>query len=295
MKKMIAALLTSAMITSLCVPVFAADSPEAMETEVYDPETAAAVDDEEDLSTNYLDSYTPIDVFDLLEERDAAASDTTEQAFNGFERITEMLAWAAGINATAEQRADLENCLNVLTLSREDETVGLYSKYGLSALEVFRVITIIARETDPQGAYEADIQAITDDYDAQDENIETGTGQAVNALLHSVQMLGLASQICVSGNEDFQNQIQEGLQQFTEEFSAGEDEEAQGVVSAKWLFKMLGAFVKIQNMNNADAIDALKADVEQQAENAASPSQELVYWLYGAVHAASGLTGTITQ
>ena len=82
MKKMIAALLTSAMITSLCVPVFAADSPEAVETEVYDPETAAAVDDEEDLSTNYLDSYTPIDVFDLLEERDAAASDTTEQAVN---------------------------------------------------------------------------------------------------------------------------------------------------------------------------------------------------------------------
>ena len=234
------------------------------------------------------ETFTPDDVMTWLENGDNSAENAKQQAVNGLARVTEMLAYVTGINANEEQADALDNILAELKESLENEETTENQKMAVCAIEVFRTIEVMPGQTDPEGRIQEQVDALVESFSEGDESAEIVQGQVVNALYHSVRLLALITEGC-SGSQEMIDQIEGALEQFAAEDEAAEDIEGQIANGAKWLFKMLGAFSRVQYADNIDALTELTESVEQQVEQNPAPQQAAVYWLYGTVQAAASL------
>ena len=63
---------------------------------------------------------------------------------------------------------------------------------------------------------------------------------------------------------------------------------------SKWLYKFLGAFVKLQDSSKIDQIEALTASTEELVAKVEAPEQEVANWLYSSVNAVGILLGAVT-
>ena len=235
------------------------------------------------------DSYTPDDVMTWLEEGDENAETVDQQVVNGLARVTEMLAYAAGINANEEQSDRLDVILETIKDSMASDESSDWQDMAVTAIGLFHTLGVVSEETDPEGKYQEAVDALSESFAEGDESAENTDGQVVNALNQSVMLAALITEECCS-TQDMVDQIEGGLEEFAEESQAAEDITDQMAVGAKWLYRMLGAFARVQNPDNIDALTALTESVEQDVEEEPGPSQAMVHWLYGAVNAVKSLT-----
>ena len=234
--------------------------------------------------------YTREDVLDRLQAVDEAVENADQQAANGAGRLAEMLICAAAYNADDEDREAMQNSLDSIKRMSEDENNDTADIMGSSLMEVALTLNLIAEQTDPEGVYEERKNEI---YNAYYEDIDTVAVEDTDVrstfpMISSIQMLALIVEEGCS-SEDQVAQLEEALAQCSEEFDNAAGALEQQAVGAKWLFKMLGAFVKVQNENNAEPAQALTDQITEQAEAQMGPMQETVQWLYGSVQMASVL------
>ena len=239
-----------------------------------------------------LGNYTPQDVLDNLEAGEELAADVDEQALNGVCRLTEMIAGICLTNADEDQLANLTQNINDLNEELADESLETESKLGFAACELVNVLETLAREFDTDGSHAADIDGIRSAFDEEGAAITTGDEQYVNALRYSVFMAAYCT-VCSCSTQEEAAQIAAGIEEFNTDWANAEGD-ARKQVASRWLYKMIGAMVKLQVPDNASAIDTITESTEALVEEAQGPKQASVNWLYSAVRAASGLTGTLT-
>jgi hypothetical protein len=137
---------------------------------------------------------------------------------------------------------------------------------------------------------------IADNFKAEflknDEPISTPSEQAVNALYSAVKFAALAAEEnCTS--QDMVDQIEEGLTEVGQEDAAASTVGEKLAVGSKWLFKMLGAFTKLQGEDKIQSIENLTKNTEAGVAEAGS-LQATATWLYSCVFACGVLTGEMT-
>ncbi len=239
-----------------------------------------------------LGEYDPNDVMEQLQSGDEVAEDVSGQALNGVTCLTEMLAFAGAINADDDQKAALSSYVEANDNTLADDSLDTSQKLGLCACNMLLTLDVIAREADPNSAHADEIQNLMETFHTADDATTTGDEQYANALRFSAYMAATAATVCAP-TEDLARQLSDGVEDFNKEFDAAQGDE-QLQVSSKWLYKMIGALVKLQNSNNAEAIDSFTEHAEAEVESAQGPKQASITWLYNAVRAASGLAGNIS-
>ena len=237
-----------------------------------------------------IGQYTREDVLERLQEIDEAVENADQQAANGADRLAEMLICAAAINADDDQKETLQYSLDSLQKVYENGSNDPADLMAAGLNEVAVTLNEIAGQTDPDGVYDEKRNEIFDTYyeNADTVAIEDTDMRSLLPMMSSIQMLALLVEEGCSSEEQIA-QIEEGLVQYSEESDNAAGTLEKQAVGAKWLFKLLGAFVKVQNENNVEPAQALVDQITQQAEASTGPMQETVQWLYGSVQMASVL------
>ena len=239
-----------------------------------------------------LGEYTPEDVLSNLEAGEELAADVDEQALNGTARLVEMVAGICSVGADEDQLGNLTANVADLGETLDDESLETDVKLGFAACEALNVFETLAREIDASGAHSEDLDEIRNAFQTEADAIDTGDEQYVNALHYTAFMAAYCAMSSCSTQEEAE-QIAAGIEEFNTDWGNAEGDDRKQVAS-RWLYKMIGALVKLQTPDNADAIDAITEETEALAAEAQGPKQASVNWLYSAVRAVYGLAGTIT-
>ncbi|MBR2256393.1 MAG: hypothetical protein IJ899_03430 [Blautia sp.] len=236
--------------------------------------------------------FTPEEVFQWLDESDENVSTAKMQAVNGAHRLAEILVCLASPNADEEMTQEMLDWLGYMTESREDENSTQPDLMAVGTIAVCHVLKILCEEIDTEGANSEGLNAILDYYNAQDEAAEDVNGQTVNALETAYRLAALMA-IYISTSQEEAAQIQEALDEAAA-FEPTDNPWDAMANSSEWLYRMLCAFVKIQDSSKIDQIEALTASTEELVENTEAPEQAVTNWLYSSVNAIGILLDTIT-
>ena len=112
--------------------------------------------------------------------------------------------------------------------------------------------------------------------------MNTGKGQAVNALYQSVRVVALLIEENCTSDEMIQ-QVEAGLTQFAEDDEATTTVDEQLCNGAYWLCKMTAALAKLVNQDNIEMIEEMVADYQEISDDTEGVLQRTVTWLYGSV------------
>ena len=266
MKKLISILLTVIMLVSFCGAAM-----------------AESADD---------DSFTPNDVLQWLHDTDQKAEDVDGQLVNGAIRLAQILVCVDNANANEEQSKALDDILERLSATNADDNLGMDQRFATGAIQVVAALEILARQSDSEGKNAQIADNLKEEFLKNDEAVTTPSEQAVNALYSAVKFAALAAEEnCTS--QDMVDQIEEGLTQVGQEDAAASTVGEKLAVGSKWLFKMLGAFTKLQGEDKIQSIENVTNNTEAGVEGAGS-LQATATWLYSCVYACGVLTGAMT-
>ena len=126
------------------------------------------------------------------------------------------------------------------------------------------------------------VEQIYEAFTAQNEEMNTGKGQAVNALYQSVRVVALLIEENCTSDEMIQ-QVEAGLTQFGEDDEATTTVDEQLCNGAYWLYKMTAALAKLVNQDNIEMIEEMVADYQEISDDTEGVLQRTVTWLYGSV------------
>ena len=266
MKKLISILLTVIMLVSFCGAAM-----------------AESADD---------DSFTPNDVLQWLHDTDQKVEDVDGQLVNGAIRLAQILVCVDNANANEEQSKALDDILERLSATNADDNLGMDQRFATGAIQVVAALEILARQSDSEGKNAQIADNLKEEFLKNDEAVTTPSEQAVNALYSAVKFAALAAEEnCTS--QDMVDQIEEGLTQVGQEDAAASTVGEKLAVGSKWLFKMLGAFTKLQGEDKIQSIENVTNNTEAGVEGAGS-LQATATWLYSCVYACGVLTGAMT-
>jgi hypothetical protein len=236
--------------------------------------------------------FSPKDVLQWLDKTEKQTEDVDGQLVNGAYRLAQMLVCIDTANADEEQSKALDDILKRLSEANADDSLGLDQRFATGAIQVVQALEILAHQMDKEGKN----GQIADNFKAEflknDEAISTPSEQAVNALYSAVKFAALAAEECCT-SQDMVDQIEEGLTQVGQEDAAASTVGEKLVVGSKWLFKMLGAFTKLQGEDKIQSIENITNNTEAGVANA-GPLQATATWLYSCVYACGVLTGAMT-
>lgn len=223
-------------------------------------------------------------VLNWLDEGEDAAESVQGQLANGALRLAEMVVAVNNKLMASEEDVDrAEAVLDALTeVSNSD--AGEETILAAGTIKAFEALLLLANQMDREDKYEAYVEQIVDTFSAQNEEMTSGKGQAVNALYQSVRVMALLTEEH-STSEDMIQQVEAGLTQFGEDEDATVTTDDQLANGARWLCKMTAALTKLINPDSAavSAIEEMMNDNETLSEQQDNSEQQTVIWLYGSV------------
>ena len=267
MKKLISILLTVMMLVPFCGAAMAENNSEG-------------------------DGFTPKDVLQWLDDSDKEAQDADGQLINGAMRLAEMLVCVDSVNANEEQNEALQSILGRLAIAKSDESLGQDQMFATGTIEVVEALELLARQVDGEGKNAQIADNLKDEFLKGNDAAPTPSDQAVNALYSAVKFAALAAEECCP-SQDMVDQIEEGLTPVSQDDAAASTVGEKLVVGSRWLFKMLGAFTKLQGEDKVQSIENLTNNTEAGVADY-GPLQAAATWLYSSVYACGVLTGAMT-
>ena len=238
--------------------------------------------------------FTAEDVLTWLKENDDAVDSANLQVVNGAHRLAEMLVLLASPNANEEQAARLNEYLDALSNARQDtEHVTAEQSMAVGCIEIVQTLKVLAEQIDANGDHAANLNSIIDEFAAGDEAAQNAEGQTVNALYSAVKLTALITGE-ISTSQEQLAQIEAGMSEFAAGDEAATNVREQMANGAKWLSKMLGAFVKLQDASKVEAIENLASNTEDLVAQSDSPLQLVTDYLYNGVHTIAILLGVET-
>ena len=224
-------------------------------------------------------------VLGWLDEGEDAAENVQEQMANGALRLAEMVV--AVNNKLMASEEELDRAEAVLSALAEVDTpdIGDETKLAAGTMKAFEALLLLANQMDREDRYEAYVEQIFESASAQNEEMTTGKGQAVNALYQSVKVMALLTEEHCTSEEMIQ-QVEDGLTQFGEDEDATVTVDDQLANGARWLCKMTAALTKLLSQDSAAVsdIEDMMDDNETLSEQQDNAEQQAVIWLYGSVH-----------
>ena len=223
-------------------------------------------------------------VLEWLDQGEEEAETVMGQAGNGALRLAEMVVALTNLDLASQE--ELDRAEAVLSALAEVDSPDTLDEVKLAAgtIKGFEALLLFANQVDREGKYDAYLDQIIDSYKDQEAAMDSGKGQAVNALYQSVRTVALiAEQHCP--NQDAIDQIEAGLT----EFAKGEDQtvtvDDQLANGAYWLCKMLSALAQLRDPDGSftDQVKEQIADNQELADAQDNALQDAVIWLYGCV------------
>ena len=223
-------------------------------------------------------------VLNWLDEGEEAAESVQGQLANGALRLAEMVVAVNSKLVASEEENDraeavLDALAEVSNSDAGDETI-----LAAGTIKALEALLLLGNQMDREDEYEAYFMQVADDFSAQDAEMTSGKGQAVNALYQSMRVVAfLTEEHCPS--EEMVQQVKDGLTQFAEDDDATVTADDQLANNARWLCKMTAALTKLSNQDSAavSAIEEMMNDNETLSEQQDNAEQQAVIWLYGSV------------
>ena len=188
----------------------------------------------------------------------------------------------------------LNGILEAVAAMEQDPEESYERKLATGAIKTFDGLYVFQRLLDEEGKYEQYLDQIIDSYNEMNEQVETSTGQTVNALYACVKLAALiAEEHCP--NQDAVDQIEAALTQFGEDEDACVTFDDQMVNGARWLSKMLCAIAQLRSPDDdfmADVKARMESDTED-AEQVSDQTLELAVWLYSCVSMTAFIADTM--
>lgn len=221
-------------------------------------------------------------VIKWLDEGDDEAVDVDGQLANGALRLAEMVV--AVNNWLLASQEELDRGEAVLSALTEIDTPDVLDETKLAGgtIKALEALFLLANQMDRDDKYEAYVEQIYEAFTAQNEEMNTGKGQAVNALYQSVRVVALLIEENCTSDEMIQ-QVEAGLTQFAEDDEATTTVDEQLCNGAYWLCKMTAALAKLVNQDNIEMIEEMVADYQEISDDTEGVLQRTVTWLYGSV------------
>lgn len=224
-------------------------------------------------------------VLQWLDEGEDAAESVQGQLANGALRLAEMVvAVNSKLVASEEENDRAEAVLDALA-EVSDSDAGEETILAAGTIKALEALLLLANQMDREDKYEAYIEQIVDTFSAQNEQMTSGKGQAVNALYQSVRVMALLTEEHCTSEEMIQ-QVEAGLTQFAEDEEATVTADDQLANGARWLCKMTAALAKLLSQDSAavSSIEEMMKDNETLDAQQDNAGQQAVIWLYGSVH-----------
>jgi hypothetical protein len=261
MKRTISILLAVLMLASLCTGAYAAELP-----------------------------FTPYDVLDHMDEGDALARTSEDQAVNGMCCLVDMLSIAAMVRATDEEYEYANACLDRLYDDEAQELSNLQT-LALGAIQVFNLLELLAEQEDANMMNEENREALRISFNRGDENAQDAKQQMVNALYNSILMAALIVEE-INPSRDVIASVAQELEDFSRDEDACRDVNDQMVNGAYWLQRMLTAMASLLSADEAitDEIMELSEVNTYNANIQTDLEDELAVWLYSCVQMAGYYT-----